>query len=354
MLKRPSTSSLMVDLAQENDVIKLSVLPFIEVGHSNIADDVRLFTQTNHFKRFFADYAYSRGPKINDKDSWDPQPNDDLISLSSRFPENVVENSPILDDKKVIPTISKPYEYEDLHDLIEHYFTLINKYRDYGYGQIAVRLEHNRRGMSNPADLFRDVIKRLNANDFVFIDSKTNVLAISRYKDFEDSINNNVSRIKSINSNVNVAILNPEFDLKGISDDRIRRHNHGSALLKNNQIYGYGNYVTEYETDMKGPNPVPYSVSYYDYNSGNTIRFDSGTSIKDTLQIMADNDYAMQLIRDHKGHCSSCKTLEEYIDDPDEGEKKLRNNKRKGQIRREHFVNSIVIDEMSNSSPATY
>ena len=61
-----------------------------------------------------------------------------------------------------------------------------------------------------------------------------------------------------------------------------------------------------------------------------------------------------KLIKEHSKHCSSCETLESYIEDPDYGEKELKKRGRKGQLGKEHYLNSIVIDENTHGTPSPY
>lgn len=354
IIKRPTIGKLFDDLASKNKTVKSSTVPYLELGHSKIEDDIKLFASMNHYDKYFADYFYSRGPKSNDDDKWNVRSNEDLITLTSKFPRSVVAGSSVFDKSKVIPVVSRPNEYDDSNELIQHYVSLIPKYRTFGFNQVGLRLEHNFKDMKNPTDQFKEAVLKLKDNDFVFIDCKTSSLSINKFEAFENSINSNVSSIKSIKKGINVAILNPEFDLKDVTDTKIKRHNHGKSLMRNKEVYGYGNYVSEREQDLNGPNPVPFSISYYDFKTGNTIRFDSKVSIKETLKLFENDEYAKGLVKEHSKYCSSCEELENCLEDPDEGDKKLRNNRRKGQIRKEHFINSIVIDEMTQGTPSTY
>ena len=125
--------------------------------------------------------------------------------------------------------------------------------------------------------------------------------------------------------------------------------------MENDQLFGYGNYLTDPPSDFVGQPKYPFAYTYYNYQNGDFTRFDSGDSYKNTLVLMGMDTNITKLIKEHSKHCSSCETLESYIEDPFYGDKELNKKRgRKGQLGKEHYVNSIVIDENTHGTPSPY
>lgn len=356
MLRKDSVARLISDIVSRNITIKNSITPYLELGHTNPKEDLNLVEAIQSFKRFFVDYPYSKG-NLKNNTSWNVKPSGDLITLI----DNLVRTQKSdgvrfsINYDQVVPTISDLGMKQNMDATLDHYENLLSKYKKKGFQNVALKLKLNRRGMTNPANAFKNVITKLGENDFVFIDCSPKNISFESFKKYKESLYSNTSAIKLINKKVKVAYLNPEFYIDGkLKDSGVSRHNFGKELMENDQLFGYGNYLTDPPTDFAGRSMYPFAYTFYNYQNGDFKRFDSGDSFKNTLVLMGMDTNITKLIKEHSKHCSSCEKLESYIENPVFGEKELKKRGRKGQLGKEHYVNSIVIDENIHGTPSPY
>ena len=282
MLRKTSTARLISDLASKNNTIKNSITPFLELGHINPKEDITILQTVQSFKRFFVDYPYSKA-NLKNNTSWSVKPSGDLIALIDNLVETQKNNGRkfSINYSQFVPIISDPGMKQDIDNALDHYENLLLKYKKAGFQNIALKLKLNRRGMTNPAETFKNIITKLDEDDFVFIDCSPKNISFESFKKYKELLYTNTSAINLINKGLKVAYLNPEFYIDGeAKETKVTKHNFGKELMENDQLYGYGNYVMDPPSDFAGRSQYPFAITYYNYQNGDFTRFDSGDSFK--------------------------------------------------------------------------
>lgn len=357
IVKSSTVGDGLLNLIKSSETVKHSIIPYVEIGHKKVQDDIANLNRfIGMYDYFFVDYAYFRQPSLANNDSkWSISPNMNTVKIISDWIGNgeISGYSNSVLAKRLVPIASRPKKTPDSVDVEEHYKNLIETFKDRGYSRVGLRISHSYLKKTN-LEWSVDVLQMLNNKDFVFIDNRNTIVESNSFKKYEDSINRAINFVRDYNREVNIVISNPDFELKDSPDDRIYSHNHGGTLMSTNNVFGYSNYMTDPERDPNGGSTLIYTIYYYNFKTGDTMKFSSDYSYKDALEIMRNDEQAVSLVKEHSSHCGTCREFLEMLKDTDKGGKKLKNNKKRGDLKRNHFINSIVVDEMSQGLPSSY
>lgn len=345
ILKREISNDTVVAFGKVRNV-KDTFFPLLEVGRSKSTDDNKFIKQLLEvFDHVYVDYAYVRGQT---EKGWNVELGKDVIDYLEILSDYVDLDLKSQDfyGYRVVPIISEKKHLQDEKELLIHYEETYKKAKKAGFKSVGMRISFHHIDYV-PSEVLK-FAKNLEKQDFLLIDSKVRQLTEKdSVTNYDTVLSSFIQQLKVINSEVNIVLLNCKFKIKTNGGELLNQL-HWPTLKDKFDIYGYGDYITEFDSSGGG-HSTGFNLNFYEYDTRLIRKFHSDKDESDLFDKISEDIHVMSLIDQHKGYCKYCRKLKDSIDKRGfDREFQFE----KGSLERVHHLNSISVNEFNSPHPS--
>lgn len=345
VIKSNISKRVLVDFCK-NRGLSSSFVPLLEVGHTKSdTDGTGISELLENFEKVFVDYVYFRYQK--DKNTWDIDYKQDVVGYIKNFSKqlNLEGEQARMFKKKPIPVISETFQ-EDT-DTFGKFNNVYVKGKGEGFSEMAIRISFDE-NLAIDASIL-PFISKMRDKDYVIIDSRrSSLIGEGRVTEYDSALTDVINKIRTTNETVNLVLLNSRFKVRTDNGEEAD-HLHWPLLADKFKLFGYGDYLTETESGV-GRYSSDFSINYYDYEARLFLKFQSSNGEKEVLEKIKKNERVVKQISNHQSYCRYCRKIKDALD-RGEGDDEFK--KRRGELVREHQLNSISVNEMNSPHPSS-